>query len=78
MSEHHGAREWISDVISYAVAGAIVAMLLNFVASLILPEEYWRPGDWLAVAAVGAAGAIGAMFHTRFRSRASRKPDNSS
>jgi hypothetical protein len=68
--ERRPVRGWISDLITNAIVGALGALLLNLVASHLVPE-FWGPSaDTWGIAAVGALGGVGAMLHTRFRGRA--------
>jgi hypothetical protein len=68
--ERRPVKGWISDLITNAIVGALGALLLNFVASRLVPE-FWGPSaDRWGIAAVGAVGGVAAMLHTRFRGRA--------
>jgi hypothetical protein len=66
---------WISLLLSKAIMGALLAVLLNFVGSLIVPEYWWPPvpDSW----DMAGAGALGGMLTHCFKSIAPRKSENS-
>jgi hypothetical protein len=59
-SERHKmgtVRRWISELLTSAIIGAFGALLINFLASRIVPE-YWSGLDPWGVAGTGAVGAM--------------------
>lgn len=66
---------WISVLFANAIMGALGAVVLNFVGSLIVPEYWWPavPGSW----AMAGAGALGGMLTHLWKSIAPRKSENS-
>jgi hypothetical protein len=72
MTEHHGVRWWISDLLIGAIIGAFMVILLDLLASWIAPE-YWGPSNsWNAA----GAGAVGGML-SRIPLRRRRRSENS-
>ena len=67
---------WISELLASAIMGALLAVVVNFVGSLIVPEYWWPavPGSW----AMAGAGALGGMLTHCFKSIAPSKSQNSS
>jgi hypothetical protein len=71
LTEQHRAGRWISDLLSRAIIGALGALLLDFLASWIVPK-YWGPASWGVV----GAGAVGGML-SRIPLRRHRQSENS-
>jgi hypothetical protein len=57
---------WISVLLANAIMGALGAVVLNFVGSLIVPEYWWPsvPGSW-GMAGAGALGGVLAHCFTQ-------------
>jgi hypothetical protein len=69
------AGRWISTLLANAIVGALGAVVLNFIGSLIVPEHWWPavPDSW----GMAGAGALGGILACCFKSIVPRKSENS-